>query len=268
MNKFFVLLAIVALSVAASAGTIPAGWTCTGNCGSLGADGDVTLGPSGSPYEWISTYNGIGGIGSYPGVGGGGAPPDVATNGTVLQSSTFTAGANDPLKFYFNYVTSDGGTYVDYAWVALVNAGTASQVLLFTARTTPGGNTVPGFGMPGVAPGVTLEPPSTPIIGSYPNGGPHWSPLAGSSGACWRDGCGYTGWIGSSYTIGDAGSYYLLFGVTNWNDTAYDSGLAIDSVTVHGNPIPGDDVPEPGTLVLLGTGLFGLAGAIRRKLRM
>ncbi len=80
-------------------------------------------------------------------------------------------------------------------------------------------------------------------------------------------GCGYTGWIGSQYIIPDAGSYYLLFGVTNWADSLFDSGLAIDNVTVNDEPIPGQ-VPEPGTLVLMGSGLFAVAGAIRRKLHV
>lgn len=257
MNRIFSLVLLISavglLSGAAVAGTIPAGWACTGNCGTLGADGVVTLGPSGNPYEYISTYGGPTGVGQYPGIGG--------TNGSLLTTATFSALANDPLKFYFNFVTSDGAGYADYAWVALVDAGTSSSLLLFTARTTPGGNTVPGFGLPPVAPGVTLIPATVTITA----GGPVWSPLGSYSGTCYNAGCGYTGWVESTYTIGSSGNYYLQFGVSNWLDQIYDTGLSIDNVTVHGVPIPGE-TPEPGTLIMFGSGILGLAGMLRRKL--
>jgi hypothetical protein len=252
MKKLCLVAVVALLSVAASAGPIPAGWSCTGNCGTLGANGVVTLSPFGNPaYKYVTTSGGISGVGGLSGIGG--------TNGSVLQTSTFGANAGDALDFYFNYVTSDGAGFADYGWVKLVNASDLSSIVLFTARTTTSGDTVPGFGLPGIAPGVTMVPPSTAII----HGGPAWSPLGGYSGACYNVGCGYTGWIESKYTLA-AGNYYMQFGVTNWIDTIYDTGLAIDGVTVAGNPI-GGEVPEPGSIVLLASGLLGLAGVVRRK---
>ena len=65
MKKFFIgvaatLFIVCGVSVNAQAALfdsgIPAGWTCTGNCGTSGADGVVTLAPSGgSKYGWVAS---------------------------------------------------------------------------------------------------------------------------------------------------------------------------------------------------------------------
>ena len=89
---------------------------------------------------------------------------------------------------------------------------------------------MPGFGLPATL--ATLTPPSDPIV----PGGPAWSPLDGSSSECYAAGCGFTGWVNSNYVIPTAGNYYLEIGVVNWLDTAFDSGLAMDGVTVGGVP--------------------------------
>jgi len=256
MKKTFAVVFLAALfTVAAVAGTIPSGYTCTGGCGTDGADGVVTLSPIGSSqYEWISTTGGVTGVGALP-TGALGSE----TDGSTLATPIFSATAGTALNFYFNYVTSDGAGYSDYAWAELFTSTGTPAALLFTARTESTGSIVPGTGMP--APLATLTPSSVPIIG----GGPAWSPLGTWSGDCYATGCGYTGWVQSNYTIPTAGSYYLEVGVVNWIDTLYDSGLAMDGVTVGGVPVGG--VPEPGTLVLLGTGLGLIALFVRRRRR-
>ena len=245
--------AVIALALAAPtahAGPVPSGWTCAGVCGTDGADGAVTLSPIGSSaYEYITTNNGTTGVGALAGVGGSGSP----TNGSTLSTPVFAANAGDALNFDFNFVTSDGAGYADYAWAELLTSTDTSVAILFTARTVSTGSVVPGTSMP--TPTATLSPSSVSIIG----GAPTWTPLGTDSGTCYSSGCGYTGWVGSSYSIAAAGSYFLEFGVTNWNDTSYNTGMAIDGVTVAGQAIPGQaGVPEPTTLMLLASGIAGV----------
>ncbi len=220
----------------------------------------MTLSPFGSSaYEYITTTGGLTGIGEIPGVGG--------TNGSLLKTPVFSANAGDALNFYFNYVTSDGAGFTDYAWAELVDTSLNPVALLFTARTGPSASFVPGNGLPPSF--ATLTPSPVPI---YP-GAPRWSPLGSSSGQCFPSfptpNCGYTGWVDATYTIEATGNYILEFGVTNYGDTSYDSGLAIDGVTIAGVPVGspvGSPVPEPGTSMLVGTGAVALA-LIRRYRR-
>jgi hypothetical protein len=240
----------------------PAQAQCVGNCGSLGANGDVTASPLGGAYQYISTAGGV--------AGGGSLALGAETDGSRSTTGVFAANAGSTLTFYFNYVTSDGAGFADYGWAQLQNAGGAPVATLFTARTTPGGNTVPGFGLP--LPLATLVPASTPILpGSggldttgFSNG-PVWSVLGGDSGRCYNLGCGLTGWIQATYTIADAGNYRLGFGVTNWTDTAFDSGMAYAGVFVDGNPV--GEVPEPASWAMLIAG-FGMVGAAARRRRV
>ncbi|WP_291991962.1 NF038132 family protein [Candidatus Accumulibacter sp. ACC003] len=241
---------------AANAAPLPTGWTTNGNAGTFSAtDGDVTVPTGFSSYVWLSTAGSPSAGGNLP------VPPLTGqeTNGTTVSTPTFTVASGDKLKFVFNFITSDGAQYTEYAWAGLFQGTSTFDSYLFTARTTPSGDTVPGFGLPGLGAGVMLTPATTPIIA----GGPTFSPLGGSSGTCYSGGCGYTDWVGMDYTFTTAGTYSLQFGVTNALDTQYDTAFAVAGVTINDVPID-DDVPEPATLALLGVALAGL-GTGRRK---
>lgn len=246
-------------------GGVPAGYTCSGTCGTSPASGVVTLAPGGgSQFGFVSTANS-----QFMN-----SPLTVtnSTNGSLLLSNPFTAAAGQALSFRFNYITTDGtSTFPDYAFVQLLSGGT--PVLLFTAQTTPSGNTVPGFGLPVIAPGVTLTPSSTPIhstgFGPSTGIGPAFGPLGMDSGTCFDVGCGFTDWIAANYLIPSAGTYQLEFGVFNVTDERFASALAFDFATgTGGTPsvTPGVVVtPEPATMSLLATGLLGVCGMARRR---
>lgn len=262
------------------AATSASAGVCVGACGVLGANGDVIAPPGGGTYSWVSTAGGVTGAGQIGAVGG--------TDGSSLTSSAFTASAGQVLQYNFNFVTSDGQNgrgnfiYEDYGFVQLLNASTDKVVAtLFTARTEPSGTIAPGQGLPPVDPGVTLSPSDVPItLGSGTGvgtstgyaGGPVWDPLGSFSGQCWGAGCGLTGWIGSTFTLTTGGSYKVRFGVSNWGDTVYDTGLAVSGLTIGGtqiedNPTVQGGVPEPAAWTMMLAGVSLLGAVLRRRRR-
>lgn len=238
--------------------------TCTGTCGTDTANGDVTLPPGFSSYNYVTTTGGPTGGGTLPSVLGLSGVTD--TNGSTYTTSSFSATAGELVNFEFNYVTSDGSTtYPDYAWAALMSTTGGTNYLIFSAQTQPTGNTVPGQTMPALASGTSLTPPMSPIMaGSGATGGPVWNELGTYSGDCFNAGCGLTGWIASSFDGEAAGSYDLEFGVSNATDTKYDSGLAFAGIEVGGVPVT-SSTPEPADLVLFGTGLLLVGLVLYRK---
>lgn len=262
--KLQMILAASALTalttLGAHAATFPADWSVNGNAGTAAPNGDVAAPPAQGPgYYYVSTVNGVNKGGELEGIGGSGT----ATTGSNVTTSSFSAAAGEMIEFFFNYVTSDGAGYADYGWARLLDATTNSQVaLLFTARTTPDGSSVPGFEMP--TPEATLDPSSVTIN----NGATVWDVLGDDSGDCYAAGCGSTGWVKSTYALKADGTYKLQFGVTNWGDTGYQSAMAFAGAQVGDviitPPVDPAPVPLPASAVLLGAGM-GALGFLRRR---
>ena len=260
----------------------PAKAQCVGACGTGAANGDVANSPgyglSGGglgSYSFVTTANGLTGVGSYPGVvdvnGGGGSVN--TTNGSTDTINIGALGAGQGKTFYFNFVTSDGnnpanisngsGGFPDYGWATLTNTTTGQSYLIFSALTNANNPAAPGAGFPPIDPSSSFA--STNIqIGTGAGGGPVWSQLGASSGSCYDVGCGYTGWITDNFLAPTTGNYVLNFGVTNANDTAYDSGLAVASGTaVAPGPVPGAGLG--GLVALLCAGLIARARRLQTR---
>src|SRR5688500_9327937 len=129
---------VLVCGLASSASAIPIGYTCIGNCDTLGATGVVVDPTRAGKYDWGSSTLGVA-------LGSADLNLGAETNGSILRSVLFSAIAGDALEFNFNFVTSDGSGFADYVWARLMDSALNPVALLFTARTTPSGDTVPGF---------------------------------------------------------------------------------------------------------------------------
>ncbi len=282
LNSLPILLAFTLMACAfpndtqAAAVSVPASldtWRCLGVCGASAADGDITLSPLGNAQYGYVTTAGSQALGVSPldiVESGGGGAKFAQTNGSSYLSPVFSAQSGDTVSAFFNYVSTDGKGFDDYAYARLVGANTGSLVAwMFTARST---NSNKQSVVPGDL-GVAFDPDA--VIVNYKDFDFNtrnlktplpvdWSLLGGSNGACWREtaeGCGFTGWLQSSVTLASAGSFRMEVGVVNFGDQAYDSGLAFDLSQLSA---PLTTVPEPSTFAMM-AGALAFMGLHKRR---
>ncbi len=94
----------------------------------------------------------------------------------------------------------------------------------------------------------------------------------GSFGSCGNAGLNlqYDGFVGLSKALYATGPVNpnventIILAIADAGDHILDSGVFLAGGSFKPEPPP--EIPEPGSMILLGSGLFGLAGVIRRKL--
>lgn len=283
MNKKNLIAALVTtlglFSHAASALVNPAipddlsGWTCTGYCGSMLPEGDVVGSPAlSSRYGFVSTYSSTA-VGVAPLTLGDGQGINTETNGSKYVSGAFSAAAGQNVRMQFNFVSTDGKKYEDWAWARVVNAAdNKTAAWLFTAQSS---TSAPKSVVPGK---VTSEFDAPSVITNYDSRDfvhqtANWAPLGDSNGSCFdaTNTCGHTGWLESSITLAAAGNYKIEIGVTNYGDAQYDSALAFDfqgmkhSTAALTSPSITAAVPEPESYAMMLAGLALIGGIARRR---
>ena len=154
------------------------------------------------------------------------------TTGGNFEASSVTFGG------FYDYSGAQDGTW--YAVLGPVGSdGTLSQTL----ATTPGSVYTVSFWLAGVG-----DDPSD--FSAFWNGTQLISLTDPNTGS---------NWMQYSFTVTGTGSDTLSFSFRD--DPAW---IAFDNVSV--TEVSGTSVPEPGSLLLLGTGVLGLGGIVRRKL--
>lgn len=139
-----------------------------------------------------------------------GNSPGQQTNGSTWTSGPFNATAGDQIDVWFNYASTDGKGFDDYAWGLLAGC----------RQRRPGGLALHGTqlqfqhrqhraGRRGDEEGIDprdriVNYDSYKFTSKTVDDPIDWQPLGGSNGTCWRDnaaGCGFTGWLQSCHAF-------------------------------------------------------------------
>jgi hypothetical protein len=171
----------------------------------------------------------------------------------------------DTFNFNYSGVGTIGSTTTNFTGSGSFTAtltGTAGQYLINSVTGTANGVAIAGLLAPGIYPSTTS--------GSEPNDNLLFFPLA-SGGALDLNGFSFNTTDGTDYNIFYFDPGYGLVTDPSFDGTdalAFSLTDATTGTTVVGTPggPTAAAAPEPGSLALLATGVFGLAGVVRRKL--
>ena len=231
----------------------------------------IGLSPAGSARYGLVTTAGSDALGASPLLLDGNSRGNgTETNGSRWTWAAFSVGAGDTMSVWFNFVSTDGKGYDDYAWARLADADDGTVVAwLFAAAATNSntGKVVPGD----VLDKAEFDPDERIVdfddwafVSKSADDPVDWAPLGVSNGSCWKDnapGCGYTGWMQSQISFASDVRLRLELGVVNWGDWAYDSGLAFDYAGFTAA------VPEPSPLARWLSGVAAVPWLRSRRAR-
>jgi uncharacterized protein (TIGR03382 family) len=281
-------LSVLALAIpTAQAATVSLSglsWTATGAAGLIEGTSTVPVSSTGnSPFGYLTTTGGVQDVSPLV-LKTDGKGSETSENGSLIRSGVFSAARGDSLSLLFNYVSTDGRGYEDYAWARLVNAGdNTTAAWLYTARSdnSARGSVVPGDVLKRQTDGKLQKDLDAQLNNGKSVGfdvsSTAWAPLGGWSGSCWTSAntCGPSGWIESEYDFARGGDFVLEMGVVNWGDELFDSALAFDfkglraddfsGLRVLDPSTDGGTVPTPATPALALAGLGLLAAQSRRR---
>ncbi len=171
---------------------------------------------------------------------------------------TFTGGTmtgdDYGLVLYGDTITSAPGATGNLGTVAF-----STGLLGPTTNIGAGGWIFPGGSVTITSWGSDALPQGTVFTGTFDQGG-NWTPVLEPNGDVVYT---YTGHVNGTMANGQQASGLLTYSI----DTGYYSGFY---AIYTGNTGVGDlnlTVPEPGELSMLGAGLVGLVGMIRRKMK-